>query len=211
MVRVQLVEALGRALLRALDIFVFRDTALFRDASRPKISLSHLSLCAPAAARTSRTTRPRMNAARMAVSPNPPAHSQRGNCSGMPPPRQCPRYRRVRTAPLAASRGSPQFGTQQSARISVNSRRSFRQGSAGVRAQIDLAVMTARQDQAGIGFVRRKRPDRRVRLDRQFLRLPTLAAVARALDRAGGADRPRRRSRQTRVSGSSAFCARPRQ
>src|SRR3954468_23922309 len=60
---------------------------------------------------------------------------------------------------------------------------------AGVAGQVQLAVMAARDDQSGVGRVCRKGPDRRVRLDRQGLRLPTPSTIARALDRAGAAGR----------------------
>src|SRR4051812_34941815 len=62
-------------------------------------------------------------------------------------------------------------------------------GIAGIVARIDLAVMAAGKDPRGVGRMRRKGPDRRVRLDRQRPLLPGPAAVARALDRAGAADR----------------------
>src|SRR5205823_5930670 len=56
---------------------------------------------------------------------------------------------------------------------------------AGVVAGEEFAVMAAGDDEAGVGSVRRELPDRRIGLGRQGERLPTLAAVARALDRPG--------------------------
>ena len=58
---------------------------------------------------------------------------------------------------------------------------------AGILAGVELAVVTAGEDQAGIGRIGRERPDRRVRFNRQFRPLPTLPAILGALDRAGAA------------------------
>src|SRR5713226_8822930 len=71
---------------------------------------------------------------------------------------------------------------------------------AGVAALEQFAVMAARDDEARVGAMRRKGPDRRVGLGRQRQRPPALAAVLRALDRpgiarravAGGAEQRRR-------------------
>src|SRR5215469_15888042 len=60
---------------------------------------------------------------------------------------------------------------------------------AGVLGRVELAVMAAGDDALGVGRVRRERPDRRIRLDRQGQHLPFVAAVARAVDAAGTTDR----------------------
>src|SRR5580704_2951100 len=67
--------------------------------------------------------------------------------------------------------------------------RQFAPGIAGVFASVQFAVMAARDDQAGIGGMRRECPDRRIGRPWQIQQLPALAAILRALDRPGGADR----------------------
>src|SRR5437660_8800159 len=67
--------------------------------------------------------------------------------------------------------------------------RQFRPALAGILALVEFAVMAARDDESGIGLVRRKSPDRRVRFHRQFRHMPAFAAIGRALDCAGRADR----------------------
>src|SRR5262249_36519231 len=66
--------------------------------------------------------------------------------------------------------------------------RQLRPVLAGILALLKPAVMAPRHNEPGIGLVRRKGPDRRVRLHRQFRHAPVLAAIGRALDRAGRAD-----------------------
>src|SRR5947199_857234 len=67
--------------------------------------------------------------------------------------------------------------------------RQFRPALAGILGLVEFAVMATRDDEPGIGWMRRESPDRRVRLHRQFRHPPILAAVGRALDRAGRAHR----------------------
>src|SRR2546423_12626189 len=67
--------------------------------------------------------------------------------------------------------------------------RQFRPALAGILGLVEFAVMATRDDEPGIRWMRRKGPDRRVRLYRQFRHPPILAAIRRALDRSGGAHR----------------------
>src|SRR5207244_7735735 len=60
---------------------------------------------------------------------------------------------------------------------------------AGVIGREELAVMAARDDEAGVCGMRREVPDRRIRLRRERQHLPAPPAVLRALDRAGVAGR----------------------
>src|ERR1051325_6129444 len=59
---------------------------------------------------------------------------------------------------------------------------------AGILGLVEFAVMAARNDEPRVGRMRREGPNRRVRLHRQFRHAPILAAIGRALDRAGRAD-----------------------
>src|SRR5262252_6578478 len=65
----------------------------------------------------------------------------------------------------------------------------FGPGIAGVLAGENLAIVAAGENPVGVRPMGRKRPDRRVGLDRQRWRLPGLSAILRALDRAGAAER----------------------
>src|SRR6266487_2667281 len=58
-------------------------------------------------------------------------------------------------------------------------------GIAGIIGREELAVMAARNDEAGVCGMRREVPDRRIGLRRERQHLPAPPAVLRALDRAG--------------------------